>query len=101
MQGTDKPPAQDSGRGKQEVGSRKRKPRSNNVVDYYFEHFMLTAADIINEAPDPTKVLRGDPVQVHRGVTKCKGLGKRSGETSGQRRWSPHQHQQRHLATPG
>ena len=73
MQCTDKPPAQEARRGKQEVGSRKQKPRSNNVVDYYFEHFMLTAADIIHKTPGPTEVLRGDLVQVHVGAIATKG----------------------------
>ena len=73
MQGTDKPPAQEAGRWKQESGSRKQKPRRNNVVDYFFEHFMLAAADQINKTPGPTEVLRGDLVQVHVGAIATKG----------------------------
>ena len=63
MQGTDKPPAQEAGRGKQEIGSRRQKPKSNNVVDYYFEHLMLAAADIINKSPGLTE---GLPATLYR-----------------------------------
>ena len=101
MQGTDKPLAQEARIGKQEVGSKKQKPRSNYVVDYCFEHFMLTAADIINKTPGPTEMLRGDLVQVHMGAIALNGLRGNSGETCEQKRWRPHQRQQRHLAAPG